>query len=234
MSAYLMGRVFYTDLALPLKMTLLALADVADDDGSRVMLGQARIARKVGCSERTARRHLAELRKLGYLAKEGRVGPHGQDRQRIAVDVLPTHEQIALMFPRPARGDRPVNLADRPSQGQSSGQSEPLDRTPLSGDSSVTHQETHSSPTANANEDNVRQIVVSDRWPYFLEKLADQDTAWERVSIGACVRIAKATSDTDVTTALSFAAEHAPVLTGSAYGWLEATARGLMEARQSA
>jgi len=226
MSAYLMGRVFYTDLSLPLKMTLLALADVADDDGTRVMLGQARIARKVGCSDRTVRRHIGTLRNMGYLEKEKRVGAHGQDRQRIVVDALPTHEQIALMFPRPVRGVRPDNLADRPSPVGSTGHPEPLDRSPVSDDSPVTHQKTHSSPTANA-------VVVSDRWPYFLSKLADQDDAWKRVTIGACVRIAQETDSEAVGTALSFAAMNAPIIEGSAYGWLRNAARGLKEARET-
>lgn len=71
---------------------------------------------------------------------------------------------------------------------------------------------------------------VPDRWPFFLEKLANQDDAWAKVTIGACVKIAQATSVEAVTTALSFASVSAPVLTGTAYGWLEATAKGLHEA----
>ena len=71
---------------------------------------------------------------------------------------------------------------------------------------------------------------IPDRWPYFLERLWEQDTSWRRVTIGACVKLAQSTSIDAVSTALSFAAVDPPTLSGSAFGWLQATSRGLHEA----
>jgi biotin operon repressor len=109
MSGLVMGRVFYTDLPAHLKLTLLALADHAEDDGTGIFVGQARLARKTGASERAVRGHIAELRELGLIEKVGRVGSRGSDKHRVAVERLPTSEQIALMFSAP----RPAELADR-------------------------------------------------------------------------------------------------------------------------
>lgn len=143
LSAYLMGRVFYTELPSYLKLTLLALADVAEDDGSRVMLGQARLARKVGCTDRSIRAHLTALRDLGHIEKVGRLGSHGQDRYQIIVGSLPSHEQIALLFKgaRPDAADRPETDSDRRPSVPSTGDPASLDRKLLSDDSSVTHQQ---------------------------------------------------------------------------------------------
>jgi len=104
-----MGRVFYTELPAHLKLTLLALADHAEDDGTGIFVGQARLARKTGASERAVRGHIAELRELGLIEKVGRVGSRGSDKHRVVVESLPTSEQIALMFP----GLRPAEVADR-------------------------------------------------------------------------------------------------------------------------
>lgn len=167
MSALLMGRVFYTDLPANLKLTLLALADVADDDGSRVFLGQKRIARKVGCSERSIRTHLGELRKLGYLTKLTRDGSHGQDRHGIVVDKLPSHEQIALMFPRAAKVADRQPAATRQDSDVSTGSTASVERQVVADDSSATHPSTqdHRSPTA------VMDYFDSGKWAHLLEKL---------------------------------------------------------------
>jgi biotin operon repressor len=108
MSGLVMGRVFYTELPAHLKLTLLALADHAEDDGTGIFVGQARLARKTGASERAVRGHIAELRELGLIEKVGRVGSRGSDKHRVVVESLPTSEQIALMFP-----GRPAEVADR-------------------------------------------------------------------------------------------------------------------------
>ncbi|MDP9224870.1 MAG: helix-turn-helix domain-containing protein [Actinomycetota bacterium] len=146
MSALLMGRVFYTQIQGHLKLTLLALADHAEDDGSNVKIGQARLARKVGASERAVRGHIAELRQLGYIEKVGRVGPRGQDRHRLIVEKLPTSEQIALLFPyRPATDSRPATSADRQPSVQSTGNTASVDRQPASANPSENHQKNHQS-----------------------------------------------------------------------------------------
>lgn len=181
-SAYLMGRVFYTELTLALKMTLLALADVADDDGTGITLGQARIARKVGCSERTVRRHLDDLRKYGYVQKIGRVGARGQDRHSIVVEALPTHEQIAMMFPRPATDARPANLADRPPTATSTGHLASVDRTPMSADSSVDSSVDSTPPLAASAEPDPGHFDA-DKWRFLLDKL--HTAGWTAEGSGA-------------------------------------------------
>lgn len=85
-----------------------------------------------------------------------------------------------------------------------------------------------------SSADNKPKFHVPDRWPYFLHKLKSADPAWDKISIGACVKLAQATSLDAVSVALSFAAESPPALTDSAYGWLQATARGLHDAAVSA
>lgn len=176
-----MGRVFYTELPLHLKMTLLALADVAEDDGTRVMLGQQRLARKVGASDRAVRRHLGDLRDLGFVTKTGRVGARGQDVHRIVVEALPTHEQIAMMFPRsrPDTDDRPDDMSARTPEVGSTGHAASVDRTPVSADSSVTHQETqnHRSPSA------VEDYFDAGKWHHLLDKLHASD--WTAEGSGA-------------------------------------------------
>ena len=84
-----MGRVFYTDLPSSLRFTLLALADHANDDGGGVFVGKARLARKVGLSVRAIYNNLRALRTSGYLIHEGRTGPRGTARYRIALAMLP-------------------------------------------------------------------------------------------------------------------------------------------------
>jgi hypothetical protein len=152
-----MGRVFYTELPSHLKLTLLALADVAEDDGSRIMLGQARIARKAGCDERSVRRHLTALRMLGYVEKIGRVGPRGQDRHRIIVEALPTHEQIALEFARPDNLSDRTPVADRQPVTESTGHPASVDRTPAAANPSVTHQITRQKELAPTSSPRRRE-----------------------------------------------------------------------------
>lgn len=95
-----------------------------------------------------------------------------------------------------------------------------------------TDGETNAAP-GGASVDNIVSYVP-DRWPYFIDKLRQQDDAWKKVTVGACVKIAKMTDTEAVSTALSFAAMNAPVLSGSAYGWLKAAAQGLHDAREGA
>jgi DNA-binding transcriptional ArsR family regulator len=128
-SGLVMGRVFYLDLPAHLKLTLLALGDHAEDDGSGIFVGQARLARKTGASERAVRGHIAELREMGLIEKMGRAGSRGTDKHRIAVERLPTSEQIALMFPpRPAISADRQPVADRKPSASSTGN--PASRRP--------------------------------------------------------------------------------------------------------
>jgi hypothetical protein len=66
---------------------------------------------------------------MGLIEKMGRVGSRGTDKHRIAVERLPTSEQIALMFPpRPAISADRQPIADRKPSASSTGN--PASRRP--------------------------------------------------------------------------------------------------------
>jgi hypothetical protein len=110
MSALLMGRAFYADLPGNLKLVLIALADHANDDGTGIHVGQARLAAKCSVSTRTMRASLARLRDLGYITRvrRGRGPGRGHDGElgspdvyQLNVEMLP---QIAPANPAGANG----------------------------------------------------------------------------------------------------------------------------------
>jgi biotin operon repressor len=105
-----MGRVFYCALPAVAKLTLLALVDHAHDDGTEIYAGQRRIARKVGCSERTVRRVVEKLETDGWLIATPRLGSRGTNRYRIALEKLPDVPTVD----RTSSG-RPAKMADRPN-----------------------------------------------------------------------------------------------------------------------
>ena len=63
-----MGKVWESDLPSSEKFVLLALADHARDDGSRVYPSIATTARKTGFSKRTVQRNIRTLQAMGILA----------------------------------------------------------------------------------------------------------------------------------------------------------------------
>lgn len=67
MSVKVMGKVFETNLEPPDKILLLALADHAHDDGTKIFPAVARMSVKTSMSERTVQRHLRELVERGLL-----------------------------------------------------------------------------------------------------------------------------------------------------------------------
>jgi hypothetical protein len=83
-------------------LVMLALADWADDDGGNIFPSKARIAWKVGASERTVQRVLADFRDRGYVVTLREATRHQPPMYRIMVDRLPKKD------PFQARGD---NLA---------------------------------------------------------------------------------------------------------------------------
>lgn len=66
-SISLMSEVWEADLPRDQKIVLLAMADHAQDDGSRVFPGVERLAQKCGYSERSVRRKIADLKDEGLL-----------------------------------------------------------------------------------------------------------------------------------------------------------------------
>ena len=76
-----MGQVFDLDIAGDLKLVLLALADHAADDGSRVYPSVDRLAGKCSMSESSIHRRLGELRDLGVLEVVAKGGGRGKPTQ---------------------------------------------------------------------------------------------------------------------------------------------------------
>jgi DNA-binding transcriptional regulator YhcF (GntR family) len=74
MSFKLSALVWGVDLPKSLKFTLLALADYAKDDGSSVFPSKQELARKMGCSEKTAQRNVIDLENQGYIVRMGKRG----------------------------------------------------------------------------------------------------------------------------------------------------------------
>jgi biotin operon repressor len=71
MSFMLSKLVWGVDLPQTLKYTLLALADYADDSGGGIFPSKARLAEKMGCSEKTASRNVNDLETQGYIVQVG-------------------------------------------------------------------------------------------------------------------------------------------------------------------
>src|SRR5579863_6039050 len=69
MSAKIMGQVWDLDLPANEQSVLLALADHADHDGSRVHPSNGLVAWKVGISEQTVRRLKRKLEERGILVR---------------------------------------------------------------------------------------------------------------------------------------------------------------------
>lgn len=112
MSALLMGRVFYTELPAHLRLTLLALADFADDDGGSLFVGQNHLAMRIGASPRTVRANLGTLVDMGFLIPIDRVGSHGVNRYEMDLTQLPDDAAIGE---RKRVMRRPEDIAGRKS-----------------------------------------------------------------------------------------------------------------------
>jgi len=86
MSIKALNWAFSQELAASPKLTLLALADHADDDGI-CWPGVTGLAKKTSQSERTIQRRLVELQEAGYLRSEERIG-----RTNLYHLILPTEK----------------------------------------------------------------------------------------------------------------------------------------------
>ena len=103
-----------TDLPAPIKFTLCTLAIKTGADGI-CFQSNARLAEKTSQTDRTIRRHLAELRHLGYLIPTGKfTGKTGQ---------IPMYKIIS-------NPDTSVRLSTQP-KADTSDQRPPLRRTPV-------------------------------------------------------------------------------------------------------
>lgn len=134
-----MGQVFYTELPAHLRLTLLALADFADNDGGSIHVGQRHLAVRTGAGERTIRRNLKALVDAGYITETGRTRG-GVNKYQLALDRLPSSDDIAAMKAE-IRQSPPANMAG-PGVAE-----EEVDRTPTSGEA-VTHVRPNRTPTS--------------------------------------------------------------------------------------
>ena len=157
MSALLMGRVFYTDLPTHLRFCLLALADHANDDGQSIFVGQARLARKLGVSDRSVRSQLAELRELGWIERtQGAKGPGrgnkagSPDHYRILVDKLPGTDAINAIMETPETSSALSEQETPEADDRKTGSPLPKDRKPTSREPSVQPSVEPSALAANA------------------------------------------------------------------------------------
>jgi hypothetical protein len=68
------------------KLLLLAIADVADDDGGNAWPSIPTLAAKATCSERTVQRRLVELEEAGCIAVDRGAGKRGTHRYTVLMD----------------------------------------------------------------------------------------------------------------------------------------------------
>ncbi len=101
------------DSALPIRSAtravLLALADYAQPDGTRVFPRMDTVAARVKLSRRQLARHMSELRKMGVLVVVRPARFHDQAEYKIALDVLcpepPPERDDGNVMPAENRGD---------------------------------------------------------------------------------------------------------------------------------
>ncbi len=88
MSGYLTGLVLKTGLKANRKLVLIALADHAHDDGTRVFPKMSNTARRASCSIATVDRVLSEHRKSGLLIIHRKAKGHSPNHYHINVALL--------------------------------------------------------------------------------------------------------------------------------------------------
>ncbi len=120
MSIRLMTAVWRTELPSHLKLTLLALADWANDEGI-CYPGQASIGQRCSTSERQARSNVSKLIELGYVELERRRF-QSSNVYRISVELLEDRKQTSGIRPEAE------NLPDRKRASSKTGSRLPANR----------------------------------------------------------------------------------------------------------
>jgi len=108
MSVRLMGHVFYLPLPPADKLVLLAMADHADDDGTKCYLSVHRLTQKTGYSRRGVQKIIRRLEKAGFLIPRRHLrGGHGLAREyRIIVAKSEPDSPFPAEEPRTGRDQR--------------------------------------------------------------------------------------------------------------------------------
>lgn len=114
MSIQLMTLAWKTKLPVSQKMALLAMCDWANDEGASLHPSMAKVAERISCSERQAKRIVHSLIESGWLSVVGNVngGAPGQSRQykiNIAMlstgDTHVTGDKLSRVTPKAGTGD---------------------------------------------------------------------------------------------------------------------------------
>ena len=93
------------------RLTLLAIADSACDDGTRAWPSNAELQRKTGLGERAVQAAIAELGDLGELAVEYNAGPKGCNRYRVIMESPGPEFSTAPAESAPPQNLHPANNA---------------------------------------------------------------------------------------------------------------------------
>lgn len=114
MSIQLMTLAWKTKLQVSQKMALLAMCDWANDEGTSLHPSMAKVAERISCSERQAKRIVHSLIESGWLSVVGNVngGAPGQSRQykiNLAMlstgDTHVTGDKLSRVTPKVETGD---------------------------------------------------------------------------------------------------------------------------------
>lgn len=111
MSVTLMGKVFGLDIEPSEKLLLLAMADLANDDGSDCWPSVKYLVWKTSLSERHVRRMLSSLREKGVLIVDCREGGGRRCSVVYQIDLGPLSAKPP--FPRDGRGRVPPDYSQR-------------------------------------------------------------------------------------------------------------------------
>ena len=172
MSVTVMGLAWYVKGLTPAqKVVLVALADHADDDGMRVYPGVKRLTIKTSLKERTVRRSLGDLRKMGILVVVKESTFHSPTEYRID---LP---QMQSLQNRPARDasqdlpettERPARDAGKPSINHNSKPSKKRSRKRdprLNNPAIIAYrEEAHLHVPINIRDDGVSIVSDAEKW----------------------------------------------------------------------
>lgn len=194
------------------RLVLLSLANHANDE-NEAWCSVGTICKETLLSERAVQGALRKLIAIGEIAAAG------------------THRKYRTAIYRLPQSLHPAEFAPPQDMQGAKPKAKSAPEPKASGVTGSVVPEALDTRSKDAKASTKKAITVPDRWPYFLHKLQTADRRWNKVTIAACVKLAKETTPDAVSTALSFAAtDDPPVLRTSAYGWLRGTAIGLAKA----
>jgi hypothetical protein len=158
MSVRLMGTVFYLDIDPSEKLVLLAMADHADDDGTKCFPSVARLSLKTSFSRRGVQKVIARLTKKGFLLAAGR-RREGTIEYRIMVAKSERGSQGELRSQRTS-GREGVNLSAERGEPSSPEPSLILKEPPVSRHPKRQGGDSRFQPIVKAYSDGTRRFGI--------------------------------------------------------------------------